>query len=63
MALNAEPTPITQLAIQSRLTSTTVRFIDEDLRLITKLKPKLRIGMIQVLRIAIRQLAANVEEL
>jgi len=63
MALNAEPTPITQLAIQSRLTSTTVRFIDEDLRLITKLKRKLRIGMIQVLRIAIRQLAANVEEL
>jgi len=63
MALNAEPTLITQLAIQSRLTSTTVRFIDEDLRLITKLKRKLRIGMIQVLRIAIRQLAANVEEL
>lgn len=37
--------------------STTVRFTDTDLRLIDGLQGKLGLGMIQVIRLAIRRLA------
>jgi hypothetical protein len=40
-----------------RLKSTTVRFTDTDLRLIDGLQDKLGLGMIQVIRLAIRRLA------
>lgn len=39
------------------LKSTTVRFTDSDLHLITSLQDKLGLGMIQVIRLAIRRLA------
>jgi len=40
-----------------KLKSTTVRFTDSDLRLIDRLRDKLGLGMIQVIRLAIRRLA------
>jgi len=40
-----------------KLKSTTVRFTDSDLRLIDCLQDKLGLGMIQVIRLAIRRLA------
>lgn len=40
-----------------RLKSTTVRFTDSDLHLIDSLQDKLGLGMIQVIRLAIRRLA------
>jgi len=40
-----------------KLKSTTVRFTDSDLRLIDSLQDKLGLGMIQVIRLAIRRLA------
>jgi hypothetical protein len=42
-----------------KLKSTTVRFTDSDLRLITGLQEKLGLGMIHVIRLAIRRLAEN----
>ena len=42
-----------------RLKSTTVRFTDSDLQLIDKLQEKLGLGMIHVIRLAIRRLAEN----
>ena len=40
-----------------KLKSTTVRFTDSDLGLINSLQDKLGLGMIQVIRLAIRRLA------
>jgi hypothetical protein len=40
-----------------KLKSTTVRFMDSDLLLIDRLRDKLGLGMIQVIRLAIRRLA------
>ena len=40
-----------------KLKSTTVRFTDADLHLIDCLRDKLGLGMIQVVRLAIRRLA------
>ena len=40
-----------------KLKSTTVRFTHSDLRLIDSLRDKLGLGMIQVIRLAIRRLA------
>ena len=40
-----------------KLKSTTVRFTDSDLHLIDSLQDKLGLGMIQVIRLAIRRLA------
>ncbi len=40
-----------------KLKSTTVRFTDADLRLINCLRDKLGLGMIQVIRLAVRRLA------
>lgn len=40
-----------------KLKSTTVRFTESDLHLITSLQDKLGLGMIQVIRLAIRRLA------
>jgi len=40
-----------------KLKSTTVRFTDSDLRLLDSLQDKLGLGMIQVIRLAIRRLA------
>jgi len=40
-----------------KLKSTTVRFTDADLHLIDSLQEKLGLGMIQVIRLAIRRLA------
>jgi hypothetical protein len=40
-----------------KLKSTTVRFTDSDLALINSLQNKLGLGMIQVIRLAIRRLA------
>jgi hypothetical protein len=40
-----------------KLKSTTVRFTDTDLRLIDSLQEKLGLGMIHVIRLAIRRLA------
>jgi hypothetical protein len=40
-----------------KLKSTTVRFSESDLRIITRLQDKLGLGMIQVIRLAIRRLA------
>ena len=41
------------------LKSTTVRFTDSDLHLIEDLREKLGLGMIHVIRFAIRRLAEN----
>lgn len=40
-----------------KLKSTTVRFTDSDLEIITCLEDKLGLGMIHVIRLAIRRLA------
>jgi hypothetical protein len=40
-----------------RLKSTTVRFTDSDLQLIDSLREKLGLGMIHILRLAIRRMA------
>jgi hypothetical protein len=40
-----------------KLKSTTVRFTDSDLLVINHLREKLGLGMIQVIRLAIRRLA------
>ena len=40
-----------------KLKSTTVRFTDSDLRLIDSLQDKLGLGMVHVIRLAIRKLA------
>jgi hypothetical protein len=40
-----------------KLKSTTVRFTDSDLQLIDRLQEKLGLGMIHVIRLAIRRLA------
>jgi len=42
-----------------KLKSTTVRFTDSDLRLIDCLQEKLGLGMIHIIRLAIRRLAEN----
>jgi len=42
-----------------KLKSTTVRFTDSDLRLIASLQEKLGLGMIHIIRLAIRRLAEN----
>ena len=42
-----------------KLKSTTVRFSDSDLRLIDSLKQKLGLGMIHIVRFAIRRLAES----
>ena len=42
-----------------KLKSTTVRFRDSDLDLIERLQEKLGLGMIHVIRLAIRRLAEN----
>jgi len=42
-----------------KLKSTTVRFTDSDLYLIERLQQKLGLGMIHVIRLAIRRLAEN----
>jgi len=42
-----------------KLKSTTVRFRDSDLYLIERLQEKLGLGMIHVIRLAIRRLAEN----
>ena len=42
-----------------KLKSTTVRFTDADLYLLDCLREKLGLGMIHVLRLAIRRLAEN----
>jgi hypothetical protein len=40
-----------------KMKSTTVRFTDSDLRLIDSLQEKLGLGMVHVIRLAIRRLA------
>jgi hypothetical protein len=42
-----------------KLKSTTVRFTDSDLRLIDCLQEKLGLGMIHIIRLAIRRLAES----
>jgi hypothetical protein len=42
-----------------KLKSTTVRFTDSDLHLIERLQEKLGLGMIHVIRLAIRRLAES----
>jgi len=42
-----------------QLKATTVRFTDSDLRLIDSLQEKLGLGMIHIIRLAIRRLAEN----
>jgi len=42
-----------------KLKSTTVRFTDSDLYLIDSLQEKLGLGMIHIIRLAIRRLAEN----
>jgi hypothetical protein len=42
-----------------KLKSTTVRFSDTDLHLIDRLKQKLGLGMIHIIRLAIRRLAES----
>jgi hypothetical protein len=42
-----------------KLKPTTVRFTDSDLRLIDSLQEKLGLGMIHVIRLAIRRLAES----
>jgi len=41
----------------NKLKSTTVRFTDSDLFVINRVREKLGLGMIQVIRLAIRRLA------
>jgi hypothetical protein len=43
----------------AKLKPTTVRFTDSDLRLIDGLQEKLGLGMIHIIRLAIRRLAEN----
>ena len=42
-----------------KLKSTTVRFTESDLHLVESLQEKLGLGMIHVIRLAIRRLAEN----
>jgi hypothetical protein len=42
-----------------KLKSTTVRFTDSDLHLVASLQDKLGLGMIHVIRLAIRRLAES----
>jgi hypothetical protein len=42
-----------------KLNSTTVRFTESDLYLIERLQEKLGLGMIHIIRLAIRRLAEN----
>ena len=42
---------------EDKLKSTTVRFTTEDLRIIERLERRLGLGMMQVIRLAIRRLA------
>lgn len=42
---------------KTRLKSTTVRFATEDLHIIKQLERRLGLGMVQVIRLAIRRLA------
>jgi len=42
---------------KTKLKPTTVRFTTEDLRIIEQLECKLGLGMVQVIRLAIRRLA------
>jgi hypothetical protein len=42
---------------KTKLKSTTVRFTTEDLHIIEQLEYKLGLGMVQVIRLAIRRLA------
>jgi hypothetical protein len=42
---------------REKLQSTTVRFTKEDFRIINILQQKLGLGMVQVIRVAIRRLA------
>jgi hypothetical protein len=44
---------------KEKLKSTTVRFTDSDLHLIEGLQEKLGLGMIHIIRLAIRRLAEN----
>ena len=44
-----------------KLKSTTVRFTESDLHIIDRLQEKLGLGMIHVIRLAIRRLAENEE--
>jgi len=44
---------------REKLKSTTVRFTDSDLHLIDRLQEKLGLGMIHVIRLAIRRLAES----
>ena len=45
------------MTIKDKLKSTTVRFTDSDLEIIACLEDKLGLGMIHVIRLAIRRLA------
>jgi len=45
--------------MHEKLKSTTVRFTDSDLHVIDRLQEKLGLGMIHVIRFAIRRLAEN----
>jgi hypothetical protein len=47
----------TAMARNEKLKSTTVRFTGSDLHIIARLQDKLGLGMIQVIRLAIRRLA------
>jgi hypothetical protein len=47
------------VARNEKLKSTTVRFTESDLRLIESLQEKLGLGMIHVIRLAIRRLAES----
>ncbi len=42
---------------KDKLKSTTVRFTESDLQIIARLQDKLGLGMIQVIRLAVRRLA------
>jgi hypothetical protein len=42
---------------KDKLKSTTVRFTNEDLQIINRLQRRLGLGMVQVIRLAIRRLA------
>ena len=44
-----------------KLKSTTVRFTESDLHIIDRLQEKLGLGMIHIIRLAIRRLAENEE--
>ena len=47
----------TRMMADDKLKSTTVRFTDSDLVVLNHLRVKLGLGMIQVIRLAIRRLA------